>query len=108
MLVNGKCINSQVISFQFQFGLNSIYFLYTYKYLTIYMINGPGSESKLKAYMCHLFQFVHQDGYSYKSDVHFVRYMTGTSYNPLKDKSGAYIFLPDRTAEVNIYGQAHT
>ena len=24
--------------------------LYTYKYLTIYMINGPGSDSKLKAY----------------------------------------------------------
>ena len=69
------------------------------------MVNA--STLKSSVYYCILlFQFVHQDGYSYKSDVHFVRYMTGTSYNPLKDKSGAYIFLPDRTAEVNIYGQA--
>ena len=27
--------------------------LYTYKYLTIIMINGPGSDSKLKTYTSH-------------------------------------------------------
>ena len=49
-----------------------------------------------------LFQFVQQDGHIFKSDVHFVSYRTGTSYNPLKDKSGAYIFLPDGAAKVII------
>lgn len=44
-------------------------------------------------------KFVHQDGNVYKSDVHFVKYKTGSTYNPLRDKSGAYIFLPDGPAE---------
>jgi len=42
----------------------------------------------------------HVTGDWYKSGLHFVTYSTGRNTHPFRDKSGAYIFLPDGVAKV--------
>ena len=52
-----------------------------------------------------IFQFVryHSNPRTvYMIDTHFVTYTTGVNTHPFRDKSGAYIFLPDGVAKVRI------
>ena len=44
--------------FLFDLVLTVFYFFIYIQYLTIYIINGPGSDSKLKAYMSHFLTFL--------------------------------------------------
>ena len=39
------------------------------------------------------------DGVEHQSEMHLVTYGTGSKSNPFRDKSGAYIFMPDGAAK---------
>ena len=43
------------------------------------------------------------DGILHKVDIKMVQYGTGSWSNPWRDKSGAYIFMPDGPARVCTY-----
>lgn len=53
-------------------------------------------------FRCFFFQTITQYGGNerYKSDLSFITYSTGRNTHPFRDKSGAYIFLPDGPAKV--------
>ena len=54
--------------------------------------------------ICYSFQHIMRksDDLGHKVGIKFMTYSTGSWSNPFKDKSGAYIFMPDGPAQVGL------